>query len=144
MMRYGVVGVTAYLVNLALYVVLTDWFDVHYLIANGVGYIAIVVVSYVLSVKWVFTYRRLRSHRKEFFAFTFITIGAMLISTGVMWLFVDVFGWNDILSNVLTNILQTAWGYVPKRVFLFSEGKHHSDAASPEAYDFERPSGADD
>ncbi len=135
LMRYTVVGVFAYLVNLAVLFILTEWFGVHYLISSLVGYIAIVAVSYLLSVKWVFLIRKVKSHRREFFAFAFITVGAMIINTGVMWLFTDVCGWHYIISNIVTNILATAWGYVPKKVFLFSEGKHGSE--EPETYSFE-------
>jgi hypothetical protein len=40
-----------------------------------------------------------------------------------MWFFVDYLGWNYIVANVTTNFLATIWGYIPKKIFLFSSKK---------------------
>ncbi len=122
--RYGLASTISYLINVAIVVVMTDLLDVHYLISSVAGYASIVITSYIFSVAWVFTERKISSRKKEFVAFTLITIFAMCMNLVSMWVFTEGLHWHYVVSNVVTNFLATLWGYIPKKIFLFSEKKH--------------------
>jgi putative flippase GtrA len=102
---------------------MTDMLGVHYLLSSIVGYASIVISSYIFSVTWIFTERKIASKGKEFVAFTLITVFAILMNLISMWFFTDYLGWYYIISNITTNFLATIWGYVPKKIFLFSSKK---------------------
>ncbi len=102
---------------------MTDVLGVHYLLSSIVGYASIVISSYIFSVTWIFTERKIASKGKEFVAFTLITVFAILMNLLSMWFFTDYLGWYYIISNITTNFLATIWGYVPKKIFLFSSKK---------------------
>lgn len=119
--RYGIGSTISYLINVAIIVVMTDLLDVHYLVSSIAGYASIVVTSYIFSVTWIFTERKIASRGKEFVAFTLITIFAMGMNLVSMWFFTDHLHWHYVVSNVVTNFLATFWGYIPKKLFLFSE-----------------------
>lgn len=123
MWRYGLGSTLSYLINLLIIWIMTDLCDIHYLISSITGYASIVITSYIFSVTWIFTERKIASRRKEFIAFTLITIFAMAMNMVSMWFFTDHLGWHYIISNITTNFLATIWGYVPKKIFLFSENK---------------------
>lgn len=118
--RYGIGSTVSYLINVAIMVVLTDVFNVHYLLSSIAGYASIVITSYIFSVKWIFTERKIASRGKEFVAFTLITIFAMGMNLVSMWFFTGHLHWHYVVSNVVTNFLATLWGYIPKKLFLFS------------------------
>lgn len=121
--RYGLGSTISYLINLLIIWIMTEVFDVHYLLSSIVGYISIVITSYIFSVTWIFTERKIASKKKEFLAFTFITGFAIFMNISSMWFFTEKLGWYYIISNITTNFLATLWGYVPKKIFLFSNKK---------------------
>ncbi|MBO5692790.1 MAG: GtrA family protein, partial [Tidjanibacter sp.] len=104
----------SYLINLLIIWIMTDVLGVHYLLSSIVGYASIVISSYIFSVTWIFTERKIASKGKEFVAFTLITVFAILMNLLSMWFFTDYLGWYYIISNITTNFLATIWGYVPK------------------------------
>ncbi len=118
--KYAIGSTISYLINLAIVIVMTDLFEVHYLLSSIAGYASIVITSYIFSVTWIFTERKIASRGKEFVAFTLITIFAMLMNIVSMWFFTGYLHWHYVVSNVVTNFLATFWGYVPKKLFLFS------------------------
>ena len=118
--KYAIGSTISYLINLAIVIVMTDLFEVHYLLSSIAGYASIVITSYIFSVTWIFTERKIASRGKEFVAFTLITIFAMLMNIVSMWFFTGYIHWHYVVSNVVTNFLATFWGYVPKKLFLFS------------------------
>jgi putative flippase GtrA len=121
--RYGLGSTISYLINLLIIWIMTDMLGVHYLLSSIVGYASIVISSYIFSVTWIFTERKIASKGKEFVAFTLITVFAILMNLLSMWFFTDYLGWYYIISNITTNFLATIWGYVPKKIFLFSSKK---------------------
>lgn len=121
--RYGLGSTISYIINLLIIWIMTDMLGVHYLLSSIVGYASIVISSYIFSVTWIFTERKIASKGKEFVAFTLITVFAILMNLLSMWFFTDYLGWYYIISNITTNFLSTIWGYVPKKIFLFSSKK---------------------
>lgn len=121
--RYGLGSTISYIINLLIIWIMTDMLGVHYLLSSIVGYASIVISSYIFSVTWIFTERKIASKGKEFVAFTLITVFAILMNLLSMWFFTDYLGWYYIISNITTNFLATIWGYVPKKIFLFSSKK---------------------
>ncbi|MBQ5930756.1 MAG: GtrA family protein, partial [Tidjanibacter sp.] len=101
--RYGLASTISYLINVAIVVVMTDLLGIHYLLSSIAGYASIVITSYIFSVAWVFTERKIASRRKEFVAFTLITIFAMAMNLVSMWFFIEVIHWHYVVSNVVTN-----------------------------------------
>ena len=120
MWKYAIGSTVSYLINIAIVVVMTDFWGVHYLLSTIAGYASIVITSYIFSVTWIFTERKIASRGKEFVAFTSITIFAMGMNLLSMWFFTGYLHWHYVVSNIVTNFLSTLWGYVPKKLFLFS------------------------
>lgn len=118
--KYSIGSTISYLINLAIVIVMTDVLGVHYLLSTIAGYASIVITSYIFSVTWIFTERKVASRGKEFVAFTAITIFAMGMNVLSMMFFTGYLHWHYVVSNIVTNFLATLWGYVPKKLFLFS------------------------
>src|SRR5688500_6630913 len=68
-LRSTCVGVIATAVDVAILVVLTEWFGVHYLQSAAVGFTVGVSVNYLLSVCWVFEKRTFENRATEFALF---------------------------------------------------------------------------
>ena len=53
-MKFGIVGVIAFLIDYGLMVALTEFFGVPYLISNTISFTVSVVFNYVASMRYVF------------------------------------------------------------------------------------------
>mgnify|MGYP003229864371 CR=1 FL=1 len=56
-MKFGIVGVIAFLIDYGLMVALTEFFGVPYLISNTISFTVSVVFNYVASMRYVFERR---------------------------------------------------------------------------------------
>lgn len=70
--RYGIASAAALALDFSLL-----WFCVHVLtlslwLAGAIGYLTGLALIYVLSVRWVFRYRRVRDRRREFMIFALL------------------------------------------------------------------------
>ena len=52
--KFGVVGGSAFVIDYGLMIFLTEVMNINYLISNGLSFSASVVFNYIMSVKWVF------------------------------------------------------------------------------------------
>ena len=60
-LRFGVVGVIATLIDYGLFLLLTEVCRLHYLMANPIAFLVSVVCNYILSVTFVFDVDKRRS-----------------------------------------------------------------------------------
>lgn len=78
--RYVVVGGAAFSVDYSLFFILLGKAALHYLVAATLAYLAGLVVNYLLSVAWVFDYRRLSHRGQEFAVFAAIGLGGVVLN----------------------------------------------------------------
>ena len=59
--KYLIAGGTAFVFDVGILYVLTEYFEVHYLVSAIFGFAVGSIVAYFLSVNWVFTNRVLKN-----------------------------------------------------------------------------------
>jgi putative flippase GtrA len=101
--RYGMISVVALAVDMALLAMLTQVFQVHYLIAATCSFLAGGIVAYLLSIRFVFRYHRVQVRMFEAAAFVALGGAGLLVNTVVMALVVGGAG-----ARVLTGKLAAA------------------------------------
>lgn len=69
-MRYTVVGFVAFVVDVSLLVLLTEFAGIHYLISAALSFICGLVTNYGLSITWVFDHRSVENRWIEFGIFS--------------------------------------------------------------------------
>ena len=85
LIKFGIVGVIATVVDVGVLTVLKELFDVDVMIASALGFTVSVTVNYVLSMLFVFENSG-RSKAGEFVIFVLLSIGGLGINQGVMWI----------------------------------------------------------
>ncbi len=84
-------------------------------------------IAWVLSVLFAFITNRLFVFQskgkilKEIVSFFGFRLLSLLFDMGIMYLFIDVFKWNDIVSKIIANIFVIIINYVFSKVFIFKK-----------------------
>lgn len=126
LIRYGLSGGLAFVVDFGLLWFITDICHAHYLVGAFCGYTAGLIITYLLSIKWIFSDRKL-SHKQgaEFIIFTIIGLVGLLLTQGLMYIFTEyLFGTDHYLySKLLTTAIVSLFNFVMKKLLLFSQKK---------------------
>jgi putative flippase GtrA len=88
LIRYGISGGASALTHFGVGVALAEGFGVRPIVASTVGFIASIVVSYVLQHAWVF--RSSAGHAVAGTKFLTVTAIAFSLNTAVLWLGTEV------------------------------------------------------
>lgn len=90
-LKFGVVGVIAFLIDYGVLMLLSQAFHVDPVIAATVSFTVSVVFNYLASMRFVFTHREDLSKQKEFVIFVILSvigliINDIIIALGTAWL----------------------------------------------------------
>lgn len=117
-MKFGIVGVIAFLIDCGLMVALTEFFGVPYLISNTISFTVSVVFNYVASMRYVFERRDDMSRRREFIIFVVLSIIGLILNDLFMWLFVSVWFIDYRIAKIIVTVLVAIWNFVTRKIFL--------------------------
>jgi putative flippase GtrA len=125
--RFFFAGGLAFLSDFLILFILTHFLKLHYLISNVFSFSVGLLVSYLLSIKWVFQYRKIKKVHYEFVLFTAFALLSLLVNEVLLWFFVRAFGIYYLASKVLVTGATFLFNFVIKKLFLFSRPKITKD-----------------
>ena len=73
-MKFGVVGGLAFLIDYGVFVLLANKLEINYLIANIFSFTLSLIFNYLMSMKFVFERKENTDKRKEFVTFTILSV----------------------------------------------------------------------
>ena len=119
LMKFGVVGIIATVIDFVVLTILTETFGVYYLTSAAIGFIIATLFNYIASMRYVFN-SRFRPHekRKELIIFILLSVVGLGLNQFFMWLFVEFFSIFYIFSKVLATTLVMAWNFVSRKIFI--------------------------
>lgn len=116
--KFGVVGVIAFVIDYGLMVLLTELFNVNYLISATISFTVSVIFNYVASMRYVFTHKEGLSRRREFIIFVVLSVIGLLINDALMWVGVDLFGISYLLVKIFATVVVMVWNFITRKIFL--------------------------
>ena len=119
LMKFGVVGIIATVIDFVVLTILTETFGVYYLTSAAIGFIIATLFNYVASMRYVFN-SRFGPHekRKELIIFILLSVVGLGLNQFFMWLFVEFFSIFYIFSKVLATVLVMTWNFVSRKIFI--------------------------
>ena len=117
-MKFGVVGVIAFVIDYGLMVVLTELAGVNYLISATISFIVSVTFNYFASMRYVFTHKEGMSRRREFVVFVVLSVIGLLINDALMWLGTDIAGISYLITKIFATAVVMVWNFVTRKIFL--------------------------
>ena len=107
LMKFGVVGVIAFIIDYGLLALLTEAFGVNYLVSATISFTVSVVFNYVASMRYVFTHKEGMSRRREFIIFVVLSVIGLGINNACMWAGVELLS----VHYLITKISPPRWSW---------------------------------
>lgn len=117
-MKFGVVGVIAFIIDYGVMIALTELFGVPYLISTTVSFIVSVIFNYVASMRYVFKRKDDMSRRREFIIFVVLSVIGLGLNDLLMWVMVDHLFIDYRISKIVVTVIVAVWNFVSRKVFL--------------------------
>jgi len=115
---YLIFGILTTIVNIISYLFITDILNIHYLISNIIAWFLSVLFAYITNRIWVFKSKN-ENILKEFGLFISGRIFSGVLDTTLMYLFIGIFFWNDLISKIIINIIVVIVNYVISKLIVF-------------------------
>ena len=119
--RYCFSGGIAFVVDFSILLLLTEYFAVHYLLAASLGFLAGLIITYMLSINWIFDERKIDKKTVEITIFAIIGVVGLLLTSAFMLFFTSVLLLHYLFSKILTTGIVMGWNFVAKKFILFSK-----------------------
>ena len=120
MAAYATVSATAFASDVATLATLIRMCHWHYLVASTVSFLVGAAVAYVLSVRFVFSFRRVANRQAEFAAFTAIGSVGLLANAAVMAGAVEILNLHYMIAKILSGGTTFLLNYSARRLLLFT------------------------
>jgi putative flippase GtrA len=121
--RYGLVSAVAFAVDAGLLALLNFRYGVHYLVAATISFIVGGAVAYLLSIRFVFSHRRVESQAIEGPAFVALGLAGLAVNLLVMRLLVGQMGSPLLLAKLGAACGTFGVNYLLRKFLLFSPSR---------------------
>lgn len=120
---YCIFGGLTTVINIITYFMLSRFFNINYLISNIFAWILSVLFAYVTNKIFVFRSKNTEFKYviKELLAFIGCRLFSGLLDIGIMYIFVDIFKFNDFIIKIIANIIVIILNYVFSKVMIFKK-----------------------
>ena len=118
-LRYGVVGFIAFVVDFTLLIGLAEGVGMDYLTSAAFGFLAGLVVNYYLSVSWVFSHRSLDNRQVEFLLFAAVGVAGLAVTEAILFLGTELSGMDYRLSKIVAVVVVLFWNFGLRKFLLF-------------------------
>jgi putative flippase GtrA len=116
--KFGVVGLSGYVVNLVVYALLLKQAGVHYLLAATVSFLVAATNNYIWNRLWTFRHQRghVAYQGLRFLIVAILAYGAnLLVLTGL----VEVAGVDKIVAQAIAIVLVTPLNFIGNKLWSF-------------------------
>lgn len=120
-MKFGVVGVIAFVIDFGVMVFLTEVFGIDPVISATVSFIISVVFNYAASMRYVFSHREGMSRTREFVIFVVLSTIGLGINDLLIWAGTDLASFDYRLVKIFATAVVMVWNFVTRKIFLEGE-----------------------
>ena len=120
---YGIFGVLTTVVNVLVYALCAKTFGLSTVVSTAIAWVAAVLFAYITNRKWVFHSKATGAAAivKEMVSFFVCRLLTGVLDIGIMKLFVDILGFNDVIVKVASNIIVIILNYVASKLVIFKK-----------------------
>ena len=117
-MKFGIVGVIAFIIDYGVLIFLTEVCGVYYLLSSMISFVVSVIFNYLASMKYVFSGKDGMSKQKEFIIFVILSVIGLGINQLGMWIMVDKLNIFYMFSKIFVTAVVMVWNFVSRKICL--------------------------
>ena len=117
LIKFGIVGVIATLIDLAVLMLLKEFMHIDILVASAVAFSVSVIANYILSMLFVFESSG-NSKFKEFLVFVVLSIGGLLLNQFIMWIGTEIMTAYYLWVKAFALVFVPIYNFITRKIFL--------------------------
>lgn len=120
--EFGLVGVLNTVISLAVYYILL-FFHIHYVLANGIGFVLGTLNAYYWNNKYVFKAgRSVKRSKAKSITKVFVSYGcSLIISTVLLYIWIDVLSISDKIAPIINLCITTPLNFLLNKFWAFKD-----------------------
>ena len=116
-LKFGLVGGTAFVIDYVLLYFCTEFLHIHYLISSIISFTVSVIFNYILSIKWIFDVKK-KQDVKDFVIFIILSVIGLGINSLIMYVMVEKFGVYYMLSKIVSTTVVMVYNFITRKIFV--------------------------
>lgn len=116
-LKFGVVGGGAFLIDYSVLYVLTEFVGIYYLTSSVISFIVSLIFNYILSIYWVFDVTK-KQTIKDIIIFVILSTIGLGINQVVMYLGSDILHIYYMLTKLVATAIVMVWNFVTRKIFI--------------------------
>ena len=117
MLKFGIVGGLAFLIDYGVFSLLNQIFGIHYLISSVISFSVSVIFNYIMSIKWVFDVNKNQT-TKDFAVFMILSIIGLLLNSFIMYISVDLINIHELISKIIATFIVMIYNFITRKIFI--------------------------
>jgi len=116
--KFVIAGVINTVIDWSIFFSLYNLLGWNPVVAQMIAFTAATIISFFINTIWVFDTTKKKTQRRlitEFFVLNLIALG---ITTGLIYLFIDVMHMNELLAKILTTAVTMVYNYITRKLSL--------------------------
>ena len=120
--KFGIVGVIATLVDVGTLTALTELLHVDVLVSSAISFCVSVAVNYILSMAFVFKSKNQDKFR-EIIIFVLLSVGGLCLNQLILWIGVKFTTVYYLIVKLFALVIVPVYNFITRKIFLESKGK---------------------
>ena len=116
-LKFGLVGGMAFVIDYVLLYFCTEFLHIHYLISSIISFTVSVIFNYILSIKWVFDVKK-KQDVKDFVIFIILSVIGLGINSLIMYVMVEKFEVYYMLSKIVSTVVVMVYNFITRKIFV--------------------------
>lgn len=118
--NYLIFGILTTIVSILSYGIFTRLFHLNYVISNILSWILSVTFAFITNKIYVFKSKEDKMFT-ELMKFYLSRLTSLLIELVIMYLMVDIFSINDMISKIIVQVIVIILNYILSKLFVFKK-----------------------
>ena len=115
--KFCVVGGTAFIIDYGLLYILTEMFNINYLISGAISFVVSLIYNYILSIKWVFNVGH-KQTVKDITLFSILSTIGLGINELIMYVGSDKIGINYLIVKIIATAIVMIYNFITRKIFI--------------------------